>query len=546
MNSIETTAAWQALKAHHRQVAGLHLRQLFAGDPKRFERFSLSSGDLFLDYSKNRIVAETMPLLMALGRERRIEEAVAALFRGDKINISEERAALHTALRSQDKTALTLDGVDIRATVARARQRLASWAGEVIKGERRGHQDARIHEVVNLGIGGSHLGPLMAAEALRPYQRTGLRPHFVANADPADLAQTLEGLDPAETLFIITSKTFTTEETLANATRARQWLKQRLPGSDPARHFAAVTANFAAARDFGISAESVFEMWDWVGGRYSLWSAVGLPLLLAIGPEQYAELLQGAWIMDQHFHSAPLESNMPVILGLLGIWYHNIFEAETHAVLAYEENLKQLPAYLQQLDMESNGKRVTRDGQPIAVTTGPILWGGIGTNCQHAFLQSLHQGGRLIPLDFLIGRRSHYAPAEQQQMLIAHCLAQAEALMRGRDAAEAEAEMRAAGLPEARRRVLTPHRIFPGNSPSNLLLYPQLTPRVLGQIIALYEHKVFVQAVLWGNNPFDQWGVELGKQLAGTLLKELQGAPLSDHDASTLGLLARFRDKPGD
>ncbi|HTT08083.1 MAG TPA: glucose-6-phosphate isomerase [Gammaproteobacteria bacterium] len=543
MNSVETTAAWRALESHHRRIAGLHLRQLFADDPKRFERFSLSSGDLFLDYSKNRITAETMPLLLALARERRVEEAAAAMFRGDKINVSEDRAALHTALRSRDRTPLTVDGVDIRAAVARELKRLCRWADEVIHGDRRGLQDTRIKDVVNLGIGGSHLGPLMAAGALRPYQRTGLSAHFVANADPADLAQTLEGLDPAATLFIVTSKTFITQETFANAERARQWLKQKLSGGNPARHFAAVTANASAALDFGVPAESVFEMWDWVGGRYSLWSAVGLPLMLTIGPEHFAGLLEGACLMDQHFRSAPLEKNMPVILGLLGIWYHNFFGAETHAVLPYEENLKHLPAYLQQLDMESNGKRVTRDGRPISVTTGPILWGGAGTNSQHAFMQLLHQGGRLIPLDFLLGKRGHYAPAKQQQMLIAHCLAQAEALMRGRTAEETGAEMRGAGVPEGRRRALAPHRVFPGNNPSNMLLYSKLTPRVLGQIIALYEHKVFVQAAVWGNNPFDQWGVELGKQLAGTILKELQGGPPSDHDASTQGLLARLRGK---
>ncbi len=544
VNSPETTAAWRALEAHHRQVAGLHLRQLFADDPGRFKRFSVEAGDLFLDYSKNRITAETMPLLAALARERGVAEAAAAMFRGDKVNASEGRAALHTALRSRDKAPLMVDGVDIRAAVARELKRLNAWAGEIIHGGRRGLRNTRFRDVVNLGIGGSHLGPLMAAEALRPYQRTGIRAHFVANADPADLAQTLEPLDPASTLFIVTSKTFTTQETLANAERARQWLKQKSSGGNPARHFAAVTANASAALDFGIPAESVFEMWDWVGGRYSLWSAVGLPLVLAIGPEHFAELLEGGHVMDQHFSSAALEGNMPVILALLGVWYHNFFGAQTHAVLAYEENLKHLPAYLQQLDMESNGKRVTRDGGPIAVSTGPVLWGGTGTSCQHAFMQLLHQGGRLIPLDFLLGKKGHHAPAAQQQMLIAHCLAQAEALMRGRTAEETEAEMRAAGVPAARRRALAPHRAFPGNNPSNLLLYPRLTPRVLGQIIALYEHKIFVQAAVWGNNPFDQWGVELGKQLAGALLDELRGATPSAHDASTLGLLARLRSKP--
>ncbi|MGQ0657815.1 MAG: glucose-6-phosphate isomerase [Chromatiales bacterium] len=542
---ITTSQAWQRLGEHHDRVVGLHMRELFGSDPERYGRFALECDDLFLDYSKNRIVPETMERLLALARAAEVEAAREAMFAGDTINHTEHRAALHTALRNFGDKAVHVDGEDVMPRVRGVLARMRTLVETVTSGQWRGHNGARITDVVNIGIGGSHLGPFMASEALRPHHQAGLRVHYVSNADPSDIALTLAGLDPASTLFIVVSKTFTTLETSANAAVAKAWLMQRF-GEERAiaDHVVAVSSDLEAARAFGVGTANVLEMWDWVGGRYSLWSAVGLSTALAVGMDAFLDLLRGGWQMDNHFRSAPLETNLPIILGLLGVWYHNFFGAESHCVVPYEELLKHLPAHLQQLDMESNGKRAQRDGHLLPVTTAPVIWGGTGTNTQHAFFQLLHQGGRVIPVDFLLGLASPCPLGEQHDLLGANCFAQSEALMRGRTLEETAAEMLKAGMASDRVRLLAPHRVFPGNNPSNTLLYSKLTPRVLGQLIALYEHKVFVQGVIWGVNSFDQWGVELGKQLATTILGEFRGDNAPAHDASTSGLIARFRGRP--
>jgi len=537
---ITRTRAWHDLRDHHREVAPRHLRDMFATDPDRSTRFSLQVGDLFIDYSKQRIEPRTIELLAALAGEAGLESAVAAMFRGDRINTTEDRAVLHTALRGGAGRSVCVDGTDVMPAVETVRARMRRFVAAVRDGTWRGFGGARISDVVNIGIGGSHLGPHMAATALA--DGSGIRTHFVANVDDADIRGTLAALDPETTLFVVVSKTFTTQETTANAEVARDWLRRHFVDSAAvARHFVAVSTNLPAVRAFGIDPGNAFEMWDWVGGRYSLWSAVGLTLALAIGMDGFEEMLAGARAIDDHFRTTPFTANAPALLALIGVWYHNFFGAESHCVVPYEEGLRFLPAYLQQLDMESNGKRVRRDGSPVAATTGPIVWGGTGTNSQHAFFQLLHQGGRLIPVDFLLGREGRYGAGPLHDMLAANCFAQAEALMRGRSADETAAGMRASGIPADRVEALTPHRTFPGNNPSTTILYSRLTPRVLGQLLTLYEHKVFVQGIIWGINSFDQWGVELGKQLAGTILGELQGGPRQAHDASTAELIARYR-----
>jgi glucose-6-phosphate isomerase len=420
--------------------------------------------------------------------------------------------------------------------------RLRRFSDQVRSGTWRGHTGEPITEIVNLGIGGSDLGPLMVCEALKPYQRAELRAHFVSNVDGAHLSDTLAGLDAARTLFVVASKTFTTQETMTNAGSARAWVRQALgPQAQIARHFVAVSTNREAVTAFGIDAENMFEFWDWVGGRYSLWSAIGLPIALAVGMERFEELLAGGHAMDEHFRHAPLAANMPVILALLGVWYRNFFGAASHAVLPYDQHLHRFPAYLQQADMESNGKFVRRDGAEVDYATGPVLWGEPGTNGQHAFYQLLHQGTELVPCDFLAGAECHTPLGDHQAKLLANFLAQSEALMRGRSVAEARAELEAAGVTGATLAALAPHKVFPGNRPSNSILYRRLTPHILGQLIALYEHKIFVQGVIWGINSFDQWGVELGKQLASAILPALQGGPPGAHDSSTLGLLQHIQ-----
>jgi len=504
MSPLALSPVWQALKAHQRTLADTSITQLFAADPKRFANFSLEFEDLLLDYSKNLITIETLRLLTALARERDVAGQAERMFRGDKINTSENRAALHTALRGNQP--VTVDGADVTLQIRATREQLRAFSDGVRTGKITGGGGKSITDVVNLGIGGSHLGPALAVDALAPYA-DGPRLHFVANIDPAALARTLATLDPATTLFIVASKTFTTLETLANAETARAWAGTKAC-------FAAVTASPDRAIAFGVAAEHVFPMWNWVGGRYSLWSAVGLPIMLAVGDRHFEDLLAGARAMDEHFRSAPLEHNMPVVLALLGIWYNNFFGAATQAILPYAESLALLPAYLQQLDMESSGKRTTRDGKPIDYDTGTVIWGATGTNGQHAFFQLLHQGTRLIPADFIAVCEPHYEPHRQHDMLFANFLAQTAALMRG-DGAE-----------------------FPGNRPSNSIVLKTMTPRTFGMLIALYEHKVFVQNAVWDINPFDQPGVELGKQLAARILSALDHPQPSENlDDSTRGLI---------
>ncbi len=540
---IDQSPAWQALVAHQDTLGKLHLRDLFAQDPGRFGKFSLEAGDLFLDYSKNFIVGETLPLLIQLARESHLEQRIGAMFGGERINTTEDRAALHIALRNRSNRPIAVDGKDVMPAVNAVLTQMRRFSEGIRSGTIRGSTGEAITDVVNIGIGGSDLGPLMATEALEPYGSEGLRAHFVSNVDGAHLGAKLKSLDADTTLFIVASKTFTTQETLTNAASARQWLVAKL-GSERAvpHHFAAVSTNLAATKAFGIRDDNVFSFWDWVGGRYSLWSAIGLPIAIAAGMDRFEELLSGAHAMDEHFANAPLERNMPVILGLLGLWYIDFWNRHTHAVLPYDQSLHRFTAYLQQLDMESNGKSVTRDGQALPYSSGPIVWGEPGTNGQHAFYQHLHQGTTWTPADFILPLQSHYALGAHHRMLIANCLAQTQALMQGKTAGEVRSELTAQGLEGEALERLLPHKVFPGNRPTNTLLFPKLTPRTLGALIALYEHKVFVQGSIWGVNSFDQWGVELGKQLANRLLEDMAtGSLSSSHDVSTRGLLLRSR-----
>ncbi len=543
--TITETSEWQALAAHHAGVRTGHLRDLFAADPGRGEAMVVSAGDLYLDYSKNRLTAETVGLLVALARRAGVPECIEGMFAGEHINTTEDRAVLHVALRAPEGTSIVVDGVDVVPEVHEVLRRMAGFCRRVRSGEWRGATGEPITAVVNVGIGGSDLGPAMCTLALRPYALASLEVRFVSNVDGADLAAAVAGLDPARTLFIVCSKTFTTLETLTNARSARAWLVGQLGEEAVGAHFVAVSTNAAKVAEFGIDPANMFGFWDWVGGRYSVDSAVGLALMLAIGPERFAEFLAGFRVIDEHFRTAPLEANLPVLLGLIGCWYVNFFAAESHAVLPYAQDLGRLPAYLQQLDMESNGKSVTRDGRAVAGDTGPVVWGEPGTNGQHAFFQLLHQGTRLVPADFLgftrpapgrqvPGARGVPDMAAHHDLLMANFFAQTEALAFGKTAEEVAAE----GVPAE----LVPHRTFPGNRPTNTILAPVLSPSVLGQLIACYEHKVFTQGVIWGINSFDQWGVELGKVLAGRIAGELAAgtdAPL-DHDSSTATLIRRY------
>ena len=541
MSKLTTSPAWQALKAHHAAIAPLHMRQMFQDDPARFDKLSLRLGDLLFDYSKNRIDEKTVKLLVSLAEQAGLPAAVERMFGGEKINFTERRAVLHTALRNRSDRPVLVDGKDVMPGVRRVLEQMRRFSEAVRNGAHRGHTGKQIADIVNIGIGVSDLGPLMACEALKPYSSPALRAHFVSNVDGTHLAETLKKLDAETTLFIVSSKTFTTQETLTNARSARAWLVEKL-GSEQAvaKHFAAVSTNLKATGEFGINPDNVFEFWDWVGGRYSLWSAIGLPIALHIGMDNFEELLGGGHAMDEHFRSAPLEKNMPVLLGMLGVWYGNLFGAQSNAVLPYDQYLHRFPAYLQQLEMESNGKRVDRDGNAVDYDTGMVLWGEPGTNGQHAFYQLIHQGTRLIPADFLAPLNSQNPIGEHHAILLANCFAQTEALMLGKTEAEARAELEAQGLRGAALDDLLPHKVFPGNRPTNTLLFDRLDPHTLGMLIALYEHKVFVQGVVWNINSFDQWGVELGKQLAGKILPELRNAgAASQHDASTNGLINR-------
>jgi glucose-6-phosphate isomerase len=543
MNPIDSSDEWLALERHWEEMAPQHLRALFAADPGRFQRMSLESCGILLDYSKNRISDRTLELLLALAQRADLGQWIEQMFSGGRINRTEGRAVLHVALRNRSQQPLLLDGEDVMPGVRDVLARMERFSDQVRGGSWLGHSGKPITDVVNIGIGGSNLGPLMVCEALKHYQSPDLQVHFVSNVDGTHLVETLKPLDPETTLFVVASKTFTTQETLANAQAARRWCLQAM-GDEAAiaRHFVAVSTNAEAVRSFGIDTDNMFGFWDWVGGRYSLWSAIGLPIALAIGMPRFLKLLEGAHEMDNHFRSAEPARNMPVLLALLGVWYHNFGGVRTHAILPYDQYLRHLPAYLQQADMESNGKGVTRDGRSVDYTTGPVVWGAAGTDGQHAFYQLIHQGTQLITSDFIAPVHSHNELGDQHLKLMANFFAQTEALMRGRTADEAAAELAAAGLDPAQVDELKPHKVFPGNRPTNSLLIDRLTPRRLGSLIALYEHKIFVQGVIWQVNSFDQWGVELGKQLAGVVLDELDPATeVGEHDASTRGLMNHFK-----
>jgi len=527
--------AWRALAAHKRAVEGLHLRSLFADDPGRAGRFTVEAAGLHLDYSKNLVTDETLRLLVALAQATDLRGRAEAMFRGDRINVTEKRAVLHVALRAARDAVIRVDGVDVVPAVHAVLDRMAVVAERVRSGAWTGHTGKRIRNVVNIGIGGSDLGPRMAYEALKHYGARHMRFRFVSNIDGTDFTEAVRGLDPAETLFVVCSKTFTTLETLTNARAARAWCLAALREPDAvAKHFVAVSTNATEVRAFGIDTDNMFEFWDWVGGRYSYDSAIGLSLMVAIGAERFHEMLAGFRAMDEHFRTAPFERNMPVILALLGIWYVNFFGAETHAVLPYDQYLARLPDYLQQLDMESNGKAVDLDGNPVTYQTGPIIWGQPGTNGQHAFYQLIHQGTKLIPCDFIGFSQSLNPVGAHHDLLMANLFAQTEALAFGKTADE----VRASGVDPAQ----VPHRTFPGNRPTNTILAARLTPHVLGALVALYEHKVFVQGTIWNINSFDQWGVELGKVLATRIATELERADgeALHHDASTNALIRRY------
>ncbi len=553
MTTLTRSPAWQALAAEREALRGTHLRDLFAADPGRFSRFSLGLGDLVFDYSKHLITADTMAKLIALADQADLRAAIDRMFGGEPINLTEDRAVLHTALRNRSDRPVLLRGAsppaggddhDVMPAVRAVLAKMRRFSTALSSGEWRGHTGARITDVVNLGIGGSDLGPVMVTEALRPYWIDGLRAHFVSNIDASHLAETVRGLDPATTLFIVASKTFTTQETITNARTARAWLLATL--HDPAavaRHFVALSTNAREVAAFGIDPENMFEFWDWVGGRYSLWSAIGLSIAAVIGMDRFEELLAGAHEADEHFRSAPWAANIPVVMGLLGVWYHNFFAAETHAILPYDQYLHRFPAYFQQADMESNGKRVDRQGQPIVdYTTGPVIWGEPGTNGQHAFYQLIHQGTRLIPCDFIAAARPQHPLGDHHPILLANFFAQTEALMKGKTEAEARAELVAQGLAPVQVDRLVAHKVFLGDRPTSSFLMERLTPHALGRLIALYEHKIFVQGTLWNLNSFDQWGVELGKQLAKAILPELAGPePVTSHDSSTNGLIGHYK-----
>ena len=539
MSQLTDLPAWQNLADHFEKVKDLHMRDMFAQDPDRFDRFSLRLDDILFDYSKNRVTDDTMRLLLALAEACDVEGWRDRMFAGEPVNHTEKRAVLHTALRNQSGHPMTVDGVDVMPEVQSELARAKDLAEAIRTRRWRGASNQPITDVVSIGIGGSNLGPLMATEALRPYAIHDLHIHYVSNIDENHIINTLEGLNPETTLFIVASKSFTTQEAMVNAATAREWLLNKIPNElDLRRHLVAVTANVEAAEAFGIARENVFKMWDWVGGRYSMWSAIGLPIAISIGPENFDALLSGAFAVDEHFRTAPLSENIPVIMGLLGVWYNNFFGAESVAVLPYDQNMHRFPAYLQQADMESNGKQVDRQGDVVDYTTGPVLFGEIGIASQHAFYQLLHQGTKLVPADMLAPVSNYRCIAHHHRALMSNIFAQAEALMRGKDEAQARAELEAAGLQNAVLEDLLPYKVFPGNRPTNTFLFYTLDPKTLGSLIALYEHKIFVQGAIWNLNSFDQWGVELGKQLAKSILDELNaGKPATDHDSSTNGLI---------
>ncbi len=547
MSRLVELPAWKALENHYKTMKDTHMRDLFEEDPHRFEKFSLKLNGLLLDCSKNRITEETLSLLLDLATQVGLNKSIESMFNGDKVNITEDRAVLHIALRNRSNRPIYVDGKDVMPAVNGVLEKMGRFCGRVREREWQGYTGKAITDIVNIGIGGSDLGPVMATEALKPYGKAGLTPHFVSNIDGTHIVETLKQLDPETTLFIIASKTFTTQETLTNAHSARDWFLDKAGDESAiAKHFVAVSTNKKDVSRFGIDTENMFEFWDWVGGRYSLWSAIGLPIALFIGMENFESMLAGAHEMDEHFRTAPLEKNMPVIMGFLGIWYNNFFGAQTHAILPYDQYLHRFPAYFQQGDMESNGKRVSREGKSIDYSTGPIVWGEPGTNGQHAFYQLIHQGTKLVPTDFLAPMASQNPLGKHHEILLSNFFAQTEALMKGKTEAEAGEELLSSGMDPRTAEELVPHKVFEGNRPTNSILFKRLDPKTLGALIALYEHKIFVQGVIWDINSFDQWGVELGKQLAKVILPELEGDGIvTSHDCSTNGLMNYFRANRG-
>jgi glucose-6-phosphate isomerase len=545
MSTLTNSPAWQALSKHKDAMSAVHMRDLFAKDPGRFERMSLEANGVFVDYSKHRATDETMKLLFALARQADVESWRDKMFAGAKINGTEGRAVLHVALRNRSNKPILVDGKDVMPEVNAVLAKMRDFTERLRGGAWKGHTGKTITDVVNIGIGGSDLGPVMATEALRPYWKADMRVHFVSNVDGTHMVETLKRVDPERTLFIVASKTFTTQETLTNAKTARAWLLEKLKAGQEAvaKHFVALSTNAKEVSAFGIDTANMFEFWDWVGGRYSLWSAIGLPIACVIGMDNFEELLAGGHAMDQHFQTAPLEKNIPAIMGMLGVWYSNFFGAETHAILPYDQYLHRFAAYFQQGDMESNGKSVDRSGNRIEdYSTGPIIWGEPGTNGQHAFYQLIHQGTRIIPCDFLAPVQTHNKVGAHHDILLANFFAQTEALMRGKTPDEARAELEGQKLPAARVDELVPHKTFLGNRPTTSIMVQEITPKTLGALVAMYEHKIFVQGIVWNIYSFDQWGVELGKQLASKILPELEGpGTVTSHDASTNGLINRYK-----
>jgi glucose-6-phosphate isomerase len=544
MRALTSSAAWTNLETHYATMKSVAMRDLFAQDPERFQKFSLELDGLFFDYSKNRITEETMTYLRALASERDVIGWAKKMFDGVKINITENRAVLHVALRNRSNRPIYVDGKDVMPEVNAVLKHMEEFSNKVRSGEWKGYTGKTITDFVNIGIGGSDLGPVMVTEALKPYAKRDLRAHFVSNVDGTQMAETLRGLSPETTLFIVASKTFTTQETLTNAHSARDWfLKEAKDEAHVAKHFVALSTNETEVKKFGIDPANMFAFWDWVGGRYSLWSAIGLSIVLSIGYENFVQLLEGGHAMDNHFISAPPEKNLPLTLGLLGVWYNNFFGARTVAILPYDQYMHRFPAYFQQGDMESNGKGVQRDSTPVETVTGPVIWGEPGTNGQHAFYQLIHQGTQWIPCDFIAPIETHNPLGEHHAILLSNFFAQTEALMKGKTASEVRAELEKDGFYGDALERLIPHKVFTGNRPTNSMLVPKITPKYLGMLIALYEHKIFTQGIIWNINSFDQWGVELGKQLAKAILPELKSeGAVSSHDSSTNGLINRYKD----
>ncbi len=544
MKNLTQSPAWLALQAHYDDIKDIHMKDLFAEDEQRFDKFSIHANEVMLDYSKNRINQQTMPLLFDLARQSNLSKWRDKLFSGVAINATEGRSVLHSALRNRSNQPVMVDGQDVMPKVRVVLDQMRQFSELVRSGKWRGYNGHRIKSIVNIGIGGSDLGPHVVCDALKPFAQHDLDAYFVSNVDASDILETLKEIDPETTLFIIASKTFTTQETMLNAFSARKWFLDQVGDEKAiAKHFVAVTTNIELATEFGINKANTFAFWDWVGGRYSLWSAIGLSIAVYLGMDHFEELLEGAEEMDQHFREAPLEENIPVIMALLGVWYDNFFAAKTHAIIPYSQYLARLPAFLQQLDMESNGKTIDRNSQRVDYSTGPVIWGQAGTNGQHAFFQLIHQGTQLIPADFLISALSHQPLSTHQRVLFSNCLAQTKALMLGKTHAEVLDEMKQQGFDDESIEKISPHKVFEGNKPTNTIIFDQLTPKSLGSILAMYEQKVFVQGVIWNINSYDQWGVEYGKVLAGQILEDLQApGDVEGHDSSTNGLI-NYRKK---